>query len=182
MIEMKLTDEMIDILKSIKGKKILSLQCSKIDEWSRTYGNFRINFIDFSIDFTNEIRTVPFFDSIEDVAGFECVKTNNDTQFTPGIDRKIQVVPFDEEILSIEIINDEIEVNNGEYQVSFDEAILIHTEARTIMFAKTVWFSELIYILFKDDYDKIYSVESVKRDWSNGGDYKVSVKRSRKYI
>lgn len=182
MVEMKFTQDMIKTIQSMKGKTITSYQCAKIDEWSRTYGNFRINFEDYAIDFTNRVKGVPFFDEVEEVAGFECAKVYSDAPYEPGIVRDVQIVPVDEVVQSIEVITDEIDVNHGEYQITFDEAVIIHTEYQTIMFSRDVWFSEIIHISTDDNYDNIYPIDSVIENWNNEGDYEVIVKRTKKEL
>lgn len=179
MIEMKFTQEMVDMISAMKGQTMVSYQCAEIDEWSRTFGNFRINMEDYSIDVSNEEKEIPFFDATEEVTGFECEKVHSQTEYTPGVLTDVQVIPVEEKIQSIEIITDEINVNHGEYEIAFDTALIIHTEYQTIMFSRDVWFSEIIHISDNDDYDSVYPIDSVIEHWNNEGDYEVDVQRTK---
>ena len=182
MIDMRFTQEMVDIISSMKNRTIISYQCAEIDDWSRTYGNFRINLEGYSIEFTNKIKEVPFFGATEDVAGFECKQIDPKTAYTPGIIREIQVVPVEEKVQSVEIITDKINVNHGEYEIAFDNAIIIRTEYQIIMFSRDIWFSETINISDNDDYDSVYPIASVIEHWNNDGEYDVKVKRTKKTL
>ncbi len=62
---------MINIISKMKGKNMVSYQFPQINMKSRTYGNFRINLEDYAIEFSNENKLVDFFDTNEEVAGFE---------------------------------------------------------------------------------------------------------------
>jgi len=182
MVNMTFTQEMIGIIASIKGQTMISYECAEIDEWSRTYGNFRINMDGYSIEITNEQKVVPFFDTTEDIAGFDCKKVEPQSTYTPGVIGDVQVVPVDEIVHSVEIITDVINVNHGEYEISFDNAIIIHTEYQTIMFSRDIWFSEVITISDNDDFDSIYPVESMVEEWSNDGEDEVSVQRTKQTL
>ena len=78
----------------------------------------------------------------------------------------------------IEIINDVIEVNDGEYEISFDRAIIFRTDKKDIMFSRDIWFSEVITINENDDYDAVYSIDQVVEAWSDEGENKVNVVRT----
>ena len=175
------TKEMIEIISAMKGERIVSYQCPQIDKWSRTYGNFRINMEKYAIEFTNEVKEIPFFDRTEEVAGFECKKVDLHTEFKPALIIDVQVVPVDEKVKTIEIITDKIKVEE-DYEITFDNALIFHTEHQTIMFSRDTWFSELINISDNDDFDSIFPIEKVIEEWNCDGDYKVSVKRTKRNI
>ncbi len=147
---------------------------------SRTYGNFRINLEDYAIEFSNENKLVDFFDTNEEVAGFECGKVDLKSEYSFAV--PVDTVPIEEKVRSIEIITDEIEVDEHDYKIVFDNAIIFHLEYQTLMFSRSIWFSELIHISDNDDYDSIYPIEKVIEDWNSDGDYKVSVKRTKRCV
>lgn len=182
MVDARFTKEMIKNLSNMKGKTFISFECDEGHGFPRAYGNFRINLDDYSIDISNEIKGLPFFDAEEEIAVFSCEKVDSKKPYEPGVIGEIRTVYIEETIKSIEIITDEINVNNGEYEIIFDTAIIINTEYQTIMFSKDVWFSEVINITNNDDYDSVYPIDSVIEHWNNDGDYEVVVKRSRKSI
>lgn len=182
MVDARFTKEMIEILSSMKGKTFVSYECDEGHGFPRAYANFRINLNDYSIDVSNEIQGLPFFDIEEDVAIFSCKKVDSNSKYEPGVIGETRIVPIDETIESVEIITDEINVGNGEYEIVFDAALVIKTEYQTIMFSRDVWFSEVINISDNDDYDSVYPIDSVIEHWNNEGDYEVTVKRTKKSI
>lgn len=179
MVYATFTDEMKQIISNAKGKCFVSYECEKDENFSRTFGNMRINLDSFSIDLTNEEHSLPFFDEREDVTHFSCVKVDPKTPFKPAVLTDTTATPVDKIITDIELITDTINVNNGEYEICFDAAIIIHMGDDVIMLARDTWFSELITIADNDNYDKIFSIDDVKEAWSNDGDYLVDVKRVR---
>ena len=180
MVKQTFTKEMINIISEMKGKNMVSYQFPQINMKSRTYGNFRINLEDYAIEFSNENKLVDFFDTNEEVAGFECGKVDLKSEYSFAV--PFDTVPIEEKVRSIEIITDEIEVDEHDYKIVFDNAIIFHLEYQTLMFSRSICFSELIYISDNDDYDSIYPIEKVIEDWNSDGDYKVSVKRTKKSI
>ena len=174
------TKEMIEIISSMKGKTMVSYQCPQIDKWSRTYGFFRINMEDYAIEFSNEEKEIPFFDRTEEVAGFECKKVDLQKEYSLGV--LIDNVFVDEKVKTIEIITDKIKVEEEDYEITFDNALIFHTEHQTIMFSRDTWFSELINISDNDDFDSVFPIEKVIEEWNCDGDYKVSVKRTKRNI
>ena len=182
MIDARFSKDMITVLSNMKGKTFVSYECEKGYGLPTTYGNFRINLDDYSIDVFNEVESRPFFDTIEDIAIFSCKKVNSKTPYVPYVIAETKVVPIEENIKAVEIITDEINVNDGEYEITFDEALIIHTEYQTIMFSKGVWFSESITISQDGNYGKVYPVDKVIEDWNNDGEYKVEVKRTKELL
>ena len=69
-------------------------------------------------------------------------------------------------------------LNDGEYEISFDRAIIFRTDKKDIMFSRDIWFSEVITINENDDYDAVYSIDQVVEAWSDEGENKVNVIRT----
>ena len=171
--------EMRNILKSIIGKTFVSYECEDSDGPNMTYGNFRINTDVEAIDVSNETKVMPFFDAEEDVACFACIKADPGNPYVPDVVTSTRTVPVQGIIRAVSLVNDAINVNNGEYQITFDQALIIRTDDRIFMFSKDIWFSEMIKISDTDDYDNIYPIASVIEDWNNDGEYIVTVNRTR---
>ena len=176
MIYVTLNKNMEEMLRTIKGSNFISYECGK--KFNTAYGNLRINTDALSIELSNIIKEMPFFDSIDDIACLECKISNSTFEFKPYC-----IEPFDKFIIdaknnSIEIINDVINVNEGEYEISFDRAIIFRTEKKDIMFSRDVWFSEVITISENDDYNTIYPIDEVIDVWSNQKENKVNVIRT----
>ena len=60
----------------------------------------------------------------------------------------------------------------------FDQAIIIRTETKVIMFSRDIWFSEDITISEHDDYNSIFPISQVVDSWSDDGENKVNVIRT----
>lgn len=180
MVYATLNDDMIELLKNLKFSNLISYEGGKIH--NTVYGNLRINTDKYSVELSNIEKTMPFFDITEDVACFECKVSDPAIEFKPYCIEPFERFEIDAKINSIEIINDVIDVNNGEYEISFDRAIIFRTDKRDIMFSRDVWFSEVITISENDDYDAVYSIDEVAEVWSDEGDNKVNVIRTRKKL
>lgn len=180
MVYAALNDNMISLLKNLKGAKFISYECAKT--YNTAYGNLRINTDKGSLELSNIEKTLPFFDIEEDIACFECKISNPNVEFKPYCIEPFGVFKIGETIESIEIINDIVNVNQGEYQISIDRAIIIKTDKGIIMFSRGIWFSEEIGICENDDYDGKYSIDEVIEVWSNQGENIVSVNRTKREI
>ncbi len=177
MLNATLTEEMITILKNLKNSKFISYECGK--NICSTYGNLRINTDTCSIELRNIEKPMPFFDTTEDIASFECKNTDSNQQFEPYCIVKPKKIEIGEFIAGIEIINDYVNVNDGEHEFSFDQAIIIKTENTTTMFSRDVWFSEIITISENDNYDSLFSISEAVDSFSNYGEYRVDIKRTK---
>ena len=182
MVKAIFTAEMRKTLKSMIGQKFISYECENSDGPTMTYGNFRINAEEGSFDISNETKDFSFFDAEEDVACFSCEKAEPGSEYVPGVITESRVVPVQEEIRSVAVITDMIDVNNGEYQITFDQALIVRTDSKVYMFSKEIWFSEMINISDSEDYDSIYPISSVIEDWNNEGEYMVTVKRTKEEL
>ncbi len=179
MVKVEFTEAMKQLLAGIKGQQFESYECA-IDDHNQIYGNFRINTDQISIDVVNEARELPFFDSCEDIAGFSCAIA--DKPFESCSIANVTVFNVKEKITSVEILNDVIDVNDGMYQVSFDNALIVRTSFTTYMFARDVWFSEFITIRKDDNYEQVISMQNIIDSWSNEGEYSVNIHRTIKTL
>lgn len=180
MIDATLSKNMITILKGFKFSKFISYECGKI--FDSAYGNLRINTDKGSIEITNFQRTMPFFNTEEEVTCFECKKVDASTEFKPYCEEPFAIYNVEKEITSIEILNDYININDNEYVISFDQAIIFRIENDVIMFSRDAWFSENITISDNDDYNKIFPVDAAIELWSDEGDNQVRIDRTIKKL
>ncbi len=180
MIYATLSKDMIDLLKNLKFSNMLSYECAKTHD--TVYGNLRINTDKYSIELSNIEKTMPFFSANEDIACFECKISNPNVEFRPYCIEPFEVFKVGKTIQNIEIINDVINVNNGEYEISFDRAIIFRMNKGVIMFSRDIWFSEVITISENDNYDAIYPIDEVIEVWSNEGENEINVIRTNKKL
>ena len=182
MVKVQFSEEMLHMLMELKGKMLISFECENDERFSRSYGNLRINLSEYAIELTNEENERPFFDQTEEITGFSCKRVEPSTKFQLMVNTETKVVPVEETIKSVEIVTDVISVNHGVYEIVFDEALIIQTESKTIMFSRDTWFSEVITISEHGDYDSVYPISSVMEDWNDFGEAEVEVFRSRKTL
>lgn len=175
MVYATLNEDMIELLKNLKLSNLISYECAIT--YNTVYGNLRINTDKYSVELSNIEKEMPFFDITEDIACFECKISDPSIKFKPYCIEPFEVFEIGEKIEDVEVINDVIDVNDGEYEISFDRAIIFRTDKRNIMFSRNIWFSEVITISENVDYDAIYSIDEVVEAWSNDGENKVNVIR-----
>jgi len=178
MVKVEFTNDMYNFLSNIKGDNFISYNCIK-DKFSRAYGNLRINLNNYALTISNEIKALPFFDNTEDLSCFSCEKTDLNDVFKPAIEGTPDTYKVNDVINSVEILKNIINVNHGEYVLSSDAALIIRMQTSTIMFARDIWFSELITIRNNDDYHKVISTQDIIDSLSNGGEYDVEIKESK---
>lgn len=175
MIDVTLSANMLKILKSMVGHTFCS--CTYADfPPNEAYGNVLISLDNFSIELCNRLVVLPYFGTFEDISRFACwIKTGS---FKPDCSSPIQVHPVNEKILSVSVIEDRISVNGGEYEITFDMAVVIKTECHSYIFSRGWYFAESMYVNIDKTLDEIYPLEEVIDDWSddesdNGNDINV---------
>lgn len=179
MLHAGFTPEMKAVLSNLKGRCLESYECVSNRFGSCTYGNLRLNVDDIAIDIGNEPKVFPFFGGEEDVAYFSCALVNQNESFKPYLKADTKRFKVNKSISQVELLSDHIDVNHGEYQVDFDIALVLHLDDKILMFARGIWFAEEIFIANNDNYEAIFSRESLMESWSNDGDYEVKVTRTR---
>ena len=173
MVYATLSSKMVDLLRSMIGNEFLSYECAVQND--EIYGNLRINTSGGSVEVINEVQELPFLDGCEELSFFCCCEANRESGFQPFCVEPVSIIPVSERISGIEVIRDIVCVNNGNYEIAFDMAIVIKCQTRTIIFSRSWHFSEVISV--KSDIADVYPVESVVSDWENDGDNHVAVDR-----
>jgi len=174
MIEVCFTEDMKAVLSGMKGKRLVSYECRK-DPFHRVYGNLRMNLEGYSIDLHNDEQVFPFFDIEEDMSCFTCELVEEGVPFIPEVEGKASVFPVDDTVSSVEILKHRINVNHGEYEVVQDMALIVRMENSVLMFARDVWFMELMTVRNDEDFSKVLSMQEIKDTWSDSGEKEVSV-------
>lgn len=176
------SEDMLEVLAEMKGKTFKSYECVKMGT-SMTYGKCRLNLGTFSIDLYNYIHPMPFFGKTEDIPYFSCERMEKDSEYVSCEKNSIpHVYMIDEKIQSIEIVNDEINVNDGEYEITIDQALIIRTRDNVYSFYKDWMYSEVINIAVDRNDEIVYDVEKVKYEWSDSGVDPTTVKRTIKVL
>ena len=79
------------------------------------------------------------FGEAEEISMFSCAVKSEEELFQPYCEEPYETFVVNERIEKISIINDQISVNDGEYDISFDMAVVIETEKHRYMFSRG-WF------------------------------------------
>lgn len=177
MKDLVLNNEMLKTLAMMKGKTFKSYERDVFccDEYC--YGILRINLGEFAVDITNYNIDLELMGEANEIPTFACEEKELGDKF--DCSGKSIAYMVDEKIKSIEIITDDIEILEQETRFKVDRAIIITTNFGRYSFYKGWHYGELIYIDKSNDNSNIYSIEAVKGDWSNDGQYNVSVERTK---
>ena len=178
----RFSDEMVDLLRSLKGKTFKSYECVKVRD-NAAYGKCRLNMGTFSLNLYNYTHVMPFFGAYEDIPVFECEIVDKDSDFgSDGSDEVAHVYMIDEIVKEVEIINDDINVNDDEYRISIDQALVLRTKYNVYTFYKDWMYSELINFGVDRNEPVLYEKEKVEYEWSDAGKDKIAVKRTSKSL
>ncbi|MDR3191161.1 MAG: hypothetical protein LBT80_08185 [Lactobacillaceae bacterium] len=176
----------IDILQSCIGQKIKSITADDWDGFDRSYGAVLVEIGEQGIVIDNDYRTVKYLDSIEEFTGFTVIKLANLDEFEPSVlEENLKTQKLDDEILSIEIVRDVI---NVEWLLDRQAEHYIVDQAIIFKFAEYEWLLGLdstITPMISMHFGKnvkafIISTEDVISEWSDveNNDFNVTVERT----
>jgi len=100
------------------------------------------------------------------------------TIFEPFCEEPWKTVPINEKITGVSIVSDTVIVNDDEYTITFDMAVIIKTEKHQYSFSRNWFFSETINLSVDKGLDDVYPISRVIADWNDDGNRRVSVQRS----
>lgn len=179
MVELRFTDEMRQILSSMKGKLFKSYQGAPlhVDGYVLFFGSVRVNLGRKAIDITNQLEPVDFFSGKDDLSCFRCESIDKSSPFDQYITGPLMEFMVDERIQSVSIVTDRIRVQNNGYEIELDTALVIQTECGFYTFTRDWYFEENITVNFDKSKAVVYEIDKVKEDWENCGENKVTVER-----
>ena len=170
------------LFKSIVGSQFISYECGIGEiQFSRAYGNMRLNFSDRSIELQNIETPTTYRDVTDDISGFSCRTCSINEEFKPYIEEETVVTEISEMVTGVEVVEDTISINNS-CKICFSSAVIIRTQINSYMFCRTYQYNENIFFNKSEDYDAIYPIHKVIEDWNNEGEYQVSVERNKRII
>ena len=179
MLDKRLSSEEFALLQSTIGSKFISYECGSGEaQFSRTYGNIRLNFSNQSIELENYETATMYCGEADDVSGFSCHACSSCVEFKPYVKEATLVKEISETVTGVEVVEDTIHIDNEEREAKFSSAIVVRTQMNEYMFYRTYQYNENIFISNSDNYDVAYPVCNVIADWSNDGDSQVSVERN----
>jgi hypothetical protein len=177
----KFNDNMLEILKTMKGKKLINIECEFEKEFKRSYGYIRLNFSGKSIDITNVEEPVNLFGTIEDVAVFNCYDNTGKTlkeSFNLIDNYNPQRLGINEIINGVEVISEKIKLNNID-EIEFDMCIILKTDAHNYLISRENWFNEFIYLNADTDFNDVYKISDDKNIWNFENNKSVQIVRTK---
>ena len=169
MVDAKFSPEMKDIIKSMKGKTFKSFEGVPENQGIpiEFYGNFRINLGRESVVFTNLEQVTQFPGSVEDVSCFKCVRVDKDDDFTPYLAGPHLVYMVNERIKSIAVVTDTISVDEGDYVIEFDMALIIRTPYNVYTFTRDWYYGETIDLFIDPKEAKPFDIQEELKQWKD---------------
>jgi len=174
MIEARFTNEMIDLLKCLKGVEFVGYSATDLYAGETIYdGKVYLQVGTKTIKISNEEKQIPWFKSkdlsdLENIFSFSCLET---------IEQGEQKFVVKERIKSVKIITDYINIPQKNYEIALDMALVIVTEAHSYIISRGWIFGEYLDINMDKGFDDIYSLSQVKEEWNNFGDWEIVAKR-----
>lgn len=141
------------------------------------YGNVQLNTTHLSIELRNEVQPLIMFSEIEDISVFSCQIKPANSVFMPYCEEPWKTVFVNEKITGLSLVNDTIIVNDNEYAITFDMAVIVTTEKHDYVFSRNWFFSETIDLSIDKSFDDIYPISRVISDWNDDATRMVSVQR-----
>lgn len=121
---------------------------------------------------SNEEKRIPWFKngdlSEEEIFSFVCEKT---------VEQGKQKIFIKEKINKVKIITDYIKIPQENYEIALDMAVTIETEAHQYVISRGWYFGQYLDVFVDKNLADDYPVGREAEDWSNGGEWKVVVKR-----
>lgn len=188
MIKAKFSNEMKKQLEKLKDSIFVKYIIDNETKGISTYCKLGIDSTNVCLDILNEETSMDWFVNDEgickeDISVFSCKVRQDKEIFEPYIEESDVIeIDVNEKIDNVHIVSDVIDVNNGEYIIDYDMAIIIETEKHKYIFSRGWFFNEEIYVNIDKDIDDIYSIKEVKESWSNDGELTVKVNRMVKEI
>jgi len=185
MIELTLNEEMLEQLRSMKGKKLQSYEHFPCPTEYQNPGFMRINFAGFSFDIEIDYKAYSCTGfsgkTISDEASCFSIRKqeiNNKYSIPEGWSMRRYLIG--ETVSEVMIIRDTICVNNGDTYL-IDNAIVIKTSENTYTLSKGCETDPSMYVKCGNSIDVKYSVYSERQNYSDK-EHKIKAKVQRDYI
>ena len=180
MRNLQFSEEMKNILASLKGKKLKSYEGEMISKECCFMNPIKLNISRFSIQLELSFVPLTWTSSLktretEDATTFICKKVD---RFYKPFGNPICAFPVEETISGISVIRDYIGTNMGDSFV-FDQGIILSTGNNTYSFIRYSIWDCAVYLKNKKEAEGFYSVSRAREDLKSvvDDDLKISVKR-----
>lgn len=172
MENMTFSNNALDVLTKIKGKKLISYES---DTPRSSYSRIKINIDDMNLMLTieqkYEAEGSSLFEDGEEVSSFDCFETVD--RFDSAIEGILPIETMVNELIRKVLIKRYTINASGKYACDMDIALIIITDNHKYVFSRNTWFSEDISIGIDDD--TVYGCEECALDLSNSGTLEISI-------
>ncbi|MBQ9067472.1 MAG: hypothetical protein IJ131_00200 [Eggerthellaceae bacterium] len=172
------TDEMLELLRSMKGKVFKSYECTSKQPGKYADGNLRINLSRFAIDVSCDLYPLDGEPAgFDEMTWLSCEYADLKSDFRPRVATEPRQYLVNEVVTSIEIVRDYADHDKGAFVFEMDVALIINTKHHAYSFARGIWFSDSISIEVlpkKTNPGKLCPIDELRVD----DDRTVVVKRS----
>ena len=165
MIQAIFTENMTELLRSMKGKTFKSYEYLRDTPFPTAEGNLRINLGRFAIDLFCLFREVEYFGETEEMSILSCAKADLKSDFEPYLIGEARQYLVDEVVKGVEVVRDHVDYNEGECVIDMDVALVIRTNFNTYTFSRGIWFSETLDIAESKSPDEVVGVPSIEELW-----------------
>lgn len=174
MINLCLSNQELDLLKSIIGHTIISITA---DDWTQTnysYGNILISTSSRSLAINNDYHYVPFFEDKEELTGFNVTPIENPNQFTPHTPKDELLTKNINQVLhAIEVVRDTITIylsSKIAYTYIIDHAIIFKLSSINCILGLDNLLIPMTTVTFTDTiHTHLKPIEYFKDDWTYDG-------------
>jgi len=172
MEEAIITKEMTKMLSNLKGKMLTSYELNLSDRAPYAQQVLRINLGRSAVNIYNEELPLFVCGGLKELAYFRCDETET---FPYPAETKLYLI--NEKIKKVSIIRDQINYNNGEYELEIDQSIIINTDFHKYAFCRESMIGEFIKIQIDKEDNCLISEEELKLFISLDESEKVNVIR-----
>jgi hypothetical protein len=186
MVDLTIKKEMIEIISSMKGKTLKSIEGDYLPKYKVFMEFVRFNMGQFAVEVYSYEEGVKWFWTgdklIDDEATcFTVKKADTKNRYYPKGWRPVQFLK-DEKVSEIIIVRDLIKTNRGD-EILVDSGFVVRTNENVYTFSKCDLSSYNIYMNESDKIDMHYSVKKAREDCSEPeSNLKATVKRDYIFI
>lgn len=181
MIDLTIKKKMLEILASMKGKTLKSIEGEYLYKWHRFSEIVRFNLGQFAVEIHTDYIPVKWFWNSDEIVDDEatCFIVIKEDLKRHNYPEGWQIVQFlkDEKISEVIIVRDSIHNNHGD-DISFDSGFIIRTSENVYSFSMRYLGDISIHMNESDKIDMYYSVKKAREDCSEPeSNLKATVKR-----
>lgn len=183
MNNLQLNDRAMEILASIKGKKLKSFEGDMISMGNYFMNPIKLNMPRFSVElglsyvpleWTSSFKT----NEVEDATVFYCEMVDPSKK---AFGNAVCLFPVEETISSVTVIRDYIGTNMGDSFV-FDNGILLSAGNESLSFFRFSVWDCAMYLRNKDDAMSFYSAKRARDDFADIIDKKMKINLKREFM